>query len=107
MRLRADSILQLYGDPLGTAEVLTLIADALALLNWKLPEYSGPLPIVFRFMTCLPFWRVSRSAASRRVPQRTLGGRGVLFKNPATAVDRWREIEPAKCLLWLHKKLDA
>ena len=54
MRLRADSILQLYGDPLGASDVMALIADAIAATDlqatgifWtfadKLPSHDLPV----------------------------------------------------------------
>jgi hypothetical protein len=104
MRLRADSILQLYGDPLGTAEVLTLIADALAAPKL---EATG---IFWTFADRLPLHDLPAILEGVQVPQHQGGyhkGRWEVGAFYSRILRRqWidgGEIEPAKCLLWLHK----
>lgn len=104
MRLRADSIVRLFGDLLGTADVLTLIADALAAPKL---EATG---IFWTFADRLPLHDLSSILDGVQVPQHQGGyhkGRWEVGAFYSRILRRqWidgGEIESGRCLSWLHK----
>lgn len=104
MRLRADSILLLWGDCHGLADVLALVADALAAPKL---EATG---IFWTFADQLPLHNLPAILDGIQVPQHQGGyhkGRWEVGAFYSRILRRqWidsGEFEPARCLMWLHK----
>jgi hypothetical protein len=104
MRLRADSIVRLCGDCLGFADVLALVADALAAPKL---EATG---IFWTFADQLPLHDLPAILDGVQVPQHQGGyhkGRWEVGAFYSRILRRqWidgGELEPARCLLWLSK----
>lgn len=104
MRLRADSILQLYGDPLGPSDVMALIADALAATNL---QATG---VFWTFADRLPDSDLPAILDGIQVPKHQGGyhkGRWEVGAFYSRILRRmWiasAEFEPTRVLGWLHK----
>jgi predicted NACHT family NTPase len=104
MRLRADSILQLYGDPLGASDVMALIADALAATDL---QATG---IFWTFADKLPSHDLPAILDGIQVAEHQGGyhkGRsevGAFYSRILRRV--WIEstqVKPSQVLEWLHK----